>query len=62
MKVLQENEYYRINSYYWFNMIYEAIEVIGDKTLCKIKGSKAKPKLIPSKHLSKKQKPLEEFN
>lgn len=53
MKSLNENEYYRVNSYYWKGMIYIALSIDGDKTLCQIKGSKSKPKLIPTKHLSK---------
>lgn len=56
MVELLENEYYRVNSYYWQGMIYIALFVKGDKTLCQIKGSKNKPKLVPTKHLSKEFK------
>jgi hypothetical protein len=52
---LAANEYYRINSYYWQGMIYIAIEVKENKTLCQIKGSKSTPKWIQTKHLSKTQ-------
>lgn len=47
------SEYYRINSYYWQNMVYVALSIEGSKVLCQIKGSKTKPKYIPVAHLSK---------
>jgi hypothetical protein len=50
---LQPNEFFRINSYYWQGMIYIALEAQGDKTLCKIKDSKATPKWIKTNQLSK---------
>ena len=50
---LQPNEFFRINSYYWQGMIYIALESQGDKTLCKIKDSKATPKWIKTNQLSK---------
>lgn len=45
-------ELYRVNSYYWQGMVYIVLEPGDEKTLCKIKGSKSKPKYIPNKHLS----------
>jgi hypothetical protein len=50
---LANNEFYRINSYYWEGIIYIAIEEKEGKTLCKIKGSQSSPKWIKTKHLSK---------
>jgi hypothetical protein len=50
---LQENEYYRVNSYYWKGMIYIVLEEKDGKSLCQIKGSKNTPKWIKSEQLSK---------
>jgi len=50
---LQPNEFYRVNSTYWAGMIYIALEVKEDKTLCQIKGSKSTPKWIKTIQLSK---------
>ena len=54
--MLADNEYYRINSYYWGGMIYIALQEEEEKILCQIKGSKAKPKWIKKAHLAKEQK------
>jgi len=56
MKTLAKNEFYRVNSYYWAGMIYIALEVKDDKTLCQIKGSTSTPKWIKTCQLSKTQK------
>ena len=53
---LESNEFFRINSYYWQDMVYIALETEGDKTLCEIKGSKTKPKWIKTEQLSKTYK------
>jgi hypothetical protein len=53
---LEANEFFRVNSYYWKGMVYVAIETEGDKTLCKIKESKSKPKWIKTNQLSKEYK------
>jgi len=53
---LESNEFFRINSYYWQDMVYIALETEGDKTLCQIKGSKTKPKWIKTEQLSKTYK------
>lgn len=53
---LNENEYFRVNSYYWQGMVYEALEIKGDKNLCKIKNSKSSPKWIKTEQLSKTYK------
>jgi hypothetical protein len=53
---LESNEYYRVNSYYWQGMVYVALDVVGEKTLCQIKGKKSSPKWIPTNHLSKTKK------
>lgn len=58
MGALENNEYYRINSYYWKGMVYIVQEVKDDKSLCQIKGSKSKPKWIKTEHLSKTEKHL----
>lgn len=50
---LAQNEFFRINSYYWQGMVYIALQIEGDKTLCQIKGSKSKPKWIKTNQLSK---------
>lgn len=53
---LESNEFFRINSYYWQDMVYIALETDGNKTLCQIKGSKTKPKWIKTEQLSKTYK------
>ena len=53
---LESNEFFRINSYYWQDMVYIALETEGDKTLCQIKDSKNKPKWIKTEQLSKTYK------
>ena len=53
---LESNEFFRINSYYWQDMVYIALQTEGDKTLCQIKGSKSKPKWIKTEQLSKTYK------
>lgn len=53
MKNLEIKEYFRTNSYYWQNMVYIVQEVLEDKSLCQIKGSKTKPKWIKTSQLSK---------
>lgn len=53
---LESNEFFRINSYYWQDMVYIALETEGNKTLCQIKGSKTKPKWIKTEQLSKTYK------
>jgi len=53
MTILEANEFYRINSYYWQGMIYIVLETKEDKSLCQIKGSKSKPKWIKTNQLSK---------
>lgn len=53
---LESNEFFRINSYYWQDMVYIALETEGGKTLCQIKGSKTKPKWIKTEQLSKTYK------
>ncbi len=54
--VLETNEFFRVNSYYWQGMVYIALEVKEDKTLCQIKGSTSKPKWIKTNQLSKEYK------
>lgn len=53
---------YRVNSYYWFGMVYIVIETEANKSLCQIEGSKTKPKWIKNDQLSETQKPLAAFN
>ena len=53
---LESNEFFRVNSYYWQDMVYIALETDGNKTLCQIKGSKTKPKWIKTEQLSKTYK------
>jgi hypothetical protein len=53
---LEQNEFFRINSYYWQGMVYIALETEGDKTLCQVKGSKNNPKWIKTEQLSKTYK------
>jgi len=53
---LESNEFFRINSYYWQDMVYIALDTKDDKTLCQIKGSKTKPKWIKTEQLSKTYK------
>ena len=53
---LEPNEFFRINSYYWQDMVYIALKIEGDKTLCQIKDSKSKPKWIKTEQLSKTYK------
>ena len=50
---LETNEFYRINSYYWQDLVYIILETKDDKSLCQIKGSNSKPKWIKTNHLSK---------
>ncbi len=50
---LNENEFYRVNSYYWQDRVYIALEIKDDKTLCKVKDSKSKPSWIKTEQLSK---------
>ena len=54
--VLETNEFFRVNSYYWQGMVYISLEVKEDKTLCQIKGSTSKPKWIKTNQLSKEYK------
>ena len=53
---MKTNEFFRVNSYYWQGMVYIALEVKEDKTLCQIKGSTSKPKWIKTNQLSKEYK------
>ncbi len=53
---LQADEFFRVNSYYWQGMVYQVLDVNGDKSLCKIKGSKSSPKWIKTSQLSKTYK------
>lgn len=50
---LAQNEFFRINSYYWQGLVYIALQTESDKTLCQIKNSKSKPKWIKTNQLSK---------
>jgi len=52
---------FRVNSYYWFGMVYIVMESLSDKSLCQIEGSRSKPKWIKNEQLSTKQKPLSAF-
>jgi hypothetical protein len=53
---------FRVNSYYWFGMVYVVIETTNDKSLCQIEGSKSKPKWIKNEQLSETQKQKAAFD
>lgn len=59
---LNQNEFYRVNSYFWQGMVYIALESKDDKTLCQIKESKSKPKWIKTEQLSKVYKDFKNEN
>jgi len=59
---LQNNEFYRTNSYYWQDMVYIVLETKDDKSLCQVKDSKSKPKWIKTNQLSKTYKDFKNEN